>query len=299
MSEQQQQRILVTGAGGMVGSYVAAQFADAELILTDAVPGFEALDVRDPGAVMRLTRDIKPDVVLHLAAATDVDRCQQEPDWAYHSNAIGTQNVALACQRHDAVMVYISTGGVFSGDKAEPYTEFDAAHPANVYGDTKLAGERIVESLLSRYFVIRAGWMIGGGEKDKKFVGKLVQFIHDGKSSLTAVSDKMGSPTYCRDMLTGIRALLDTGYFGTYHLANKGACSRFEIAKELCAILDRPDVQVSPVTSDHYPLPAPRAASEALRNFKLDLLGINTMPVWQDALRNYVEAELIPLLGRP
>src|SRR3989338_5139896 len=111
------QRMLVTGAGGMVGSYVPEVFSDYDLVLTDTVVGFTNLDVRDPASVRKAVAEMKPDVVLHLAAATDVDRCEQEPDWAYHTNAIGTQNVALACQASGATLIYISTAGVFWGDK--------------------------------------------------------------------------------------------------------------------------------------------------------------------------------------
>src|ERR1019366_967159 len=133
-------RMLVTGAGGMVGSYVAGVFQDYELTLADLAGDLPRLDVRDAAAVKQAVRDVKPDIVLHLAAATDVDHCEKDPDGSYHHNAIGTQNVALACQAAGAVMVYISTAGVFSGEKHDPYIEFDPPAPANVYGHSKLAG---------------------------------------------------------------------------------------------------------------------------------------------------------------
>ena len=152
----------MTGAGGMVGSYVGDVFKGWDLALSDIVEGFERVDVREPDGVRRAVKDARPDVVLHLAAATDVDRCQREADWAYHSNAIGTQNVALACQALDVPLVYVSTGSVFPGDKPEPYIEFDEPGPVNVYAHAKLAGERIVAALLRRYYIVRAGWMIGG-----------------------------------------------------------------------------------------------------------------------------------------
>ena len=114
-------RVLVTGASGMVGSYVAQVFSNANLVLTDVVDTISQLDVSDPGVVMEAVQTVCPDVVLHLAAATDVDRCQDEPDYAYSVNAIGTQNVALACQATGAVLVYVSTGNVFSGEKTDLY----------------------------------------------------------------------------------------------------------------------------------------------------------------------------------
>ena len=182
---------------------------------------------------------------------------------------------------------------IFGGEKPEPYIEFDTPSPANVYGHSKLAGEQIVTSLLDRYYIARAGWMIGGGPKDRKFVGKLVALIAGGERNLRAVDDKIGSPTYAKDLAAGIRMLVETGYFGLYHLVNTGsACSRYEIAVALCEILDREDVAVDPVSSAFFPLPAPRARSEAMVNYKLDLLGINPMRPWRDALETYVEDEL-------
>ena len=293
----QERRVLVTGAGGMVGSYVPEVFRDYDLVLTDMVDGFTHLDIRDTQAGLKIVEDVRPYVVLHLAAATDVDCCEQEPDWAYHTNAIGTQNVALACQALDVPMVYISTAGVFWGDKPEPYIEFDVPKPINVYGHSKLAGEQIVSSLLQRYYIVRAGWMIGGGKKDKKFVGKIARLIEGGKNPLQIVSDKFGSPTYGKDLLSGIHALIKTGYYGLYHMVNKGCCSRYDMALAIREVLQRQDVEIIPVSSAHFPLPAPRARSEAMRNLKLEMLGLNLMRPWEDALREYIVTELAPDLS--
>lgn len=290
-------RMLVTGYAGMVGSYVSDVFNDYNLVLTDRVEGFPRLDVREPSEVMKAVADAKPEVVLHLAAATDVDLCEQDPDSAYHTNAIGTQNVALACQAFDVTLVYISTAGVFWGDKPEPYIEFDNPNPANIYGRSKLAGEQIVSTLLRRYYIVRAGWMIGGGKKDKKFVGKIARLILEGKNPVRVVSDKLGSPTYGKDLLTGIRNLLTTDYFGLYHMVNRGFCSRYDVALTLRELLQRPGVEIAPVSSAYFPLPAPRARSEAMRNLKLELLGLNSMRPWQDALWEYVQTELAPVLS--
>jgi len=288
-------RILVTGAAGVVGGYVADVFVDRELALTDIVAGdgIEFLDVRDAEAVRARIRDVAPDAVVHLAAATDVDGCEQDPDLAFSTNAIGTQNVALACRESGAVLVYTSTAGVFSGDKPDPYTEFDAPAPANVYGESKLAGERIVETLLDRFYIARAGWMVGGGPKEKKFVGMMLRQIEDGSTHLRAVDDKFGTPTYAKDLAAGIRFLLGTDYFGLYHLVNSGgSCSRYDVAVAICDLIGRHDVTVEPVSSAFFPLPAARARSEAMVNYKLQLLGIDPMRPWREALSTYVVDEL-------
>ena len=275
--------ILVTGADGMVGSYVEDVFSAESLCLTDA----DTMDVTNYDAVIKKIEEVRPKIILHLAAATDVDRCQTDVDWAWRSNVIGTQNLAWVCQQKDIVMVYVSTGGLFDGSKEEAYTEFDSPNPLNVYARTKWEGEKVVQNLLHRYFIIRAGWMIGGGAKDKKFVAKMVELCRT-KDTIQAVSDTFGTLTYAKDLLQTIRRLLATPFYGLYHVANQGVCTRYDIALEIKKFL-RSAVHIEPVSSDRFPLPAPRPRSEAIRNYKLDLMGINEMPEWQKTLRIYLE----------
>ncbi|MBI4349614.1 MAG: NAD(P)-dependent oxidoreductase [Elusimicrobia bacterium] len=278
--------ILVTGANGMVGSYFAelsAEFPE-ELDLTDR----DTLDVRDWPAVRSRIRDGGYSHVIHLAAETDVDRCEVEPDHAYRTNAFGTQNVALACGEADAVLVYTSTAGVFGGDGAMgPFTETDAPCPANVYGRAKLEGERAVEHLVHRYFIVRAGWMMGGGpSRDKKFVAKILAQVGSGRE-IMAVNDKVGSPTFARELVLGIRDLIATGRYGLYHMTNHGVVSRYDVARRIASTVGS-DVSIVPVGSDRFPLPAPRADSEAMRNEQLGYLGIDRMSSWEDALDAYL-----------
>jgi len=289
--------IFVTGANGMVGSYLEEVFKKEELYLTDfnvdsKTAKINFLDIRDPEAVKKEIKKVRPQFVLHLAAKTDVDKCEIEVDDAYLTNVIGTQNISLACQDLNAIMIYISTAGVFGGDKIEPYTEFDHPNPVNVYGRTKLEGEKIVQSLLNKYYIVRAGWMMGGREKDKKFVGKIVQLFKE-KDKILAVNDKIGSPTYAHDLLEGIKKLISTNYFGLYHMTNRGVCSRYDVAVEIGRILKK-KIPVEPVSSALFPLPAPRARSEAMRNYKLELLGIVKMRTWQEALKEYLKSWVEP-----
>jgi dTDP-4-dehydrorhamnose reductase len=281
----------------MVGSYVCDVFRGWEVVLTDIVAGCEWLDIRDPESVRRSIDTARPDVVLHLAAATDVDRCEREPGFAHETNAVGTRNVAVACQADDVPLVYISTGGVFDGEKAEPYVESDVPRPLNVYAAAKLAGERFVADLLPRSYIVRAGWMMGGGARDTKFVGNLVELVAAGRTLLRAVNDTRGTPTYAKDLLTGIARLFVTERYGLYHMGNEGWCTRYDMALAVRDALDRSDVAVEPVDSSAFPLPAPRGRSEAIRSEKLERLGIGLRP-WRDALREYVAGELAPRLLR-
>jgi dTDP-4-dehydrorhamnose reductase len=288
-------KLLVTGAAGMLGSALvpALNQRGGKVFATDLKPiddEIEFLDVRDYKKIEESVNKIKPDMVLHLAAETDVDKCELEPEHAFLTNTIGTQNVALACQKRNIVMVYISTIGVFYGDQFEPYSEFDTPNPVNIYGRSKLEGEKIVQSLLQRYYIVRAGWMMGGGPKrDKKFVGKIIRQIKE-KNVLKAVNDKVGSPTYTVDFSKCLTNLIETGYYGLYHCTNKGYCSRFDVAKKIVALMGRSDVTVEPVSSAYFPLPAARARSEMSRNYKLELLGKDTMKNWEDALKEYIDS---------
>ena len=277
--------IFVTGANGMVGSYIREFFNEKEICATD----IDTLDIKNPGDVMKAVKKAKPGFVIHLAAKTDVDRCQTEPDDAFLTNTIGTQNVALACQETGAVMVYVSTSGVFGGEKQEPYTEFDAPNPANTYGRTKLEGEKAVQGLLKRYYIVRAGWMIGGGqERDRKFVGKMVSLFKE-RDEILAVNDKVGTLTYAPLLVECIKDLMKTGYYGLYHFASSGVCSRYDVAVEIGRIMCR-NIPIRPVDSSRFPAAAPRARSEALESYKLKLLGMAKMGTWQDALKDYLSA---------
>ena len=256
------------------------------------VTDIQDMDVRDFDLVHRTMVAVQPDWVLHLAALTDVDGCERAPDEAFHTNTIGTQNVALGCQAVGAGMLYVSTISVFDGSKCEPYTEFDTPNPQSWYSRSKYQGELIVEKLLDRYFVVRAGWMFGGGPEDKKFVAKILD-LASHRDSLTVVDDKFGSPTYTCDIASGIVNLLNTGLFGTYHMVNTGGyCSRYEFAQTVLDYAGNTSCKINPVNSATFPLPAPRPRMEAARNLNLELRGLNWMRPWREALQNYINSTL-------
>ena len=279
-------RILVTGAKGMLGSDLCPVLREHhEVMATD----IEEMDVRDATAVRETFRHFLPHAVVHLAALTDVDGCERQPDGAFRTNAVGTQIVALACHEIGATMVYVSTISVFDGYKPIPYTEFDSPRPQSAYSQAKYAGERIVESLVPQHYIVRAGWMFGGGMEDKKFVAKILD-LACLRTELKVVNDKFGSPTYTVDFARGVERLMETGLFGLYHLVNaEGCASRFEVAR---AILDYAGITtcaVVPVSSAEFPLPAPRPRMEAARNYHLELLGLHLMRDWRSALCAYLE----------
>lgn len=284
-------RILVTGARGMLGTGLCRVLEQKghDIKATD----IKDMDVRDSNLVQQTATDFRPDCVLHLAALTDVDGCEREPDESFRTNTLGTQNVALACQSAGAVMVYVSTISIFGGSKCEPYTEFDTPNPQSWYSRSKYQGEVIVEKLLSHYYIVRAGWMFGGGKEDKKFVAKIMDLASE-RTHLSVVNDKFGSPTYTRDFADGIEQLLQTGLYGTYHMVNSGGyCSRYEFAQAILEFAGITTCSLQPVSSAEFPLPAPRPRMEAARNYQLELRNWEWMRPWREALEEYVQTVLL------
>lgn len=293
-------KALVTGACGMLGTELCRQLAGAghQVIRVDVNaaedPAVLKTDIRDHDAIARLMSQAAPGVIYHLAAETNVDLCEENPDHAFRTNALGTEHLAIASARGDIPLVYISTAAVFDGSKGSPYTEFDAPNPINVYGKSKRAGEEAVQRLAGRHFIFRAGWMVGGWEIDKKFVYKIVQQVLSGKRVIQAVDDKFGSPTFTDDFSRNLLSVVRTGRYGLYHLAGKGSGSRYDIARRIVSEMrGGRAVKVMPIPSSAFPLPAPRPAWEALRNYKLDLLDLNRMLPWQENLRRYLRNNLI------
>lgn len=282
-------RILVTGAAGMLGSALVPYLQKThEVYPTDIVE----LDVRKRHDVARGMLDINPDLVCHLAAETSLEVCEEEPDHAWLTNTIGTKNVALECRMSSIPMAYISSAGIFDGTKDGAYTEFDTPSPINVYGASKFEGEKFVRQYVPDSWIVRAGWMMGGGpHKDHKFVHHVMDQIEAKVDTIFAVVDKMGTPTYAKDFSRCFETLITGSDYGTYHMVSPGACSRFEVAQAILEILGRDDITLRPASSAFFgsTFHAPRPTSEVMRNYVLDLTGKNRMRPWRDALVDYLK----------
>jgi len=291
-------RLLITGAQGMMGRDLraAAEVAGHETWPTDVErlqrDPEDKLDVTDFDSLGRAITQFKPDAVLHLAAMTQVDYCERRPEEAYRVNTVGTQNIALHCRTFELPLVYISTGSVFDGKKNEPYHEFDDPNPQSVYSRSKWQGELIVRDLVPQHYIARAGWMFGGGPEDKKFVAKMIELARD-RDVLKAVDDKFGSPCYTKDISRRCLELLESGRFGTYHCANEGVCSRFEMAQAIVEFAGVKDCRVEPCSSAEFPLPAPRPRMEGIVSLHGPMIGLAEMRGWREALGEYIEGTLL------
>lgn len=279
-------RVYITGAKGMLGQALVPILKKRyDVFPTD----LEECDVRDLGIVIEEICSSNPRFVFHLAAMTDVDGCERNPDEAYRTNTIGTRNVALACQNCDATMIYINTGSVYNGQKPEPYIEFDTPDPMSVYAKSKYQGELYVRDLLAKFYIFYAGWMFGGGPDDKKFVAKIIELARKN-DTLKIVDDKFGSPTYTVDLSRAIFDFVESGLYGKYHCVDYGYASRFEVAGEILKIAGIKDCRLEPVSSAEFPLPAPRPRMEAMRNYHFDLLGLDLLRDWREALSDYIRS---------
>jgi dTDP-4-dehydrorhamnose reductase len=197
-------------------------------------------------------------------------------------------------------MTFISTAGVFDGLKESPYTEFDTPNPVNTYGASKHEGELIVARTVERHFIIRAGWMVGGGaKKDHKFVSRIIDQVRDGADTVYAVTDKLGTPTYAPDFSRCLLGLIESGVPGLYHMACGGEGSRYDVAERILEVLGREDITLAPVTSEYFAeeFPSARPPSEIMRNMVLDLQGMNTMRPWRVALEEYLLTEFRSLVA--
>jgi len=277
-------RIVITGHKGQLGR------ALQEVLQGETLFGLDLPqhDITDRQAISQAIVDFAPQVVIHAAAMTNVDGCERDPDAAYRINGLGTQNVALACQRCGAVMVCVSTNEVFDGAKGEPYLEFDQPHPINTYGQSKLAGELITQALLNRFYIVRTAWLYAQGGSN--FVTKMVH-LADERGELRVVADEISSPTYAPDLAEAIAKLIRTDHYGIYHFTNEGICSRYDFAIKILELAGRGHVPIHPITSDQYARASTPPLYAPIRNFcAATALGITLRP-WEEALRAYFDTE--------
>jgi dTDP-4-dehydrorhamnose reductase len=275
--------VLITGAGGQLGADLLAAFDDDETLGLTRME----LDVTSEPAVEAAIRDHEPDLVVHAAAYTKVDACEDDPDLAWRTNAIASWWVARACARGGAAMVYVSTDYVFDGRAGRPYTEFDRTNPLSMYGRSKEAGEQLVRRALPAHYIVRTSWVqgLGGGN----FVKTMLR-VGAERGALSVVDDQTGSPTFSFDLAPAIRRLAVSGRHGTFHLTNAGHCTWFELAR---AIFDEAglEVDLSPTDTATFGAPAARPEFSVLDNCMARLTDLEPLPPWRDSLKRLL-AEL-------
>jgi len=275
-------RIIITGANGQLGQALQKVLqADHDLIPTD-VPEF---DITQPAIVQQFS-DMRPELIIHCAAMTDVEGCAKDPDTAFKINAFGTQNVAHTCLRTNADMVHISTNEIFDGRSDIPYPEDAQPNPINAYGSSKRAGEQMAANYVKdKLYIVRTAWLYGDNER--MFPNKIIAAA-DKHGELRVVTDEISNPTYTPDLADAIAQLITTRAYGTYHFTNAGYCSRYDFAKEILRLSERQHIPIHPITLSEYPRASTVPPFTPLINTRGPEIGIELRP-WQDALMAYFQ----------
>lgn len=277
-------RVVIVGAKGLVGSALAEAFSDTyEVIALDR----EELDVTTYNAVKKAIKEMTPQVVIDAAGYSDVDSCERRSQLAFAINAEGAKNVAKAASLVKAKVVYISSDYVFDGKKGSPYTEEDQPNPLNIYGESKLLGEKYVQDHSDDYLIVRTQWLFG--PHGRNFVDTILTLAEEGRESIEVVEDLVGAPTYTVDLAQAVKRLLERDAWGIYHVSNSGQCSWFEFAKEILRQAGKNDVRLVPISSADLTRPARRPVFSVLSKDKLHRETGMKMRPWQEALSDYLK----------
>ena len=274
-------RVLITGGRGQLGRALAAVYAPDGAVV--GAFGHAELDVTDWSQARAVVADFAPDLIVHAGAATNVDGCEGQPEETFRVNALGARHLAVLADERAVPIVYVSTNYVFDGRKppGEAYHEWDRPAPLSVYGLSKLGGEEEIRALARRHYIVRTAQVYAA--EGRKFLQVMLGFADAGRTSVSAVVDQWGQPTYAADLATGIAALARSGAWGTYHLTNSGACTWRDWAEETFRLAELA-VTVAPVPGATFQRAATPPANGVLANWAAAALGV-TLPDWRDGLR--------------
>lgn len=278
-------RLVISGAGGQLGSCLAARAAAQGRDV--AALSSSQWDITDSAAADRIVQ--QGDVVLNCAAYTDVDGAESAEPAAHAVNVTGPEHIARACARAGARLIHVSTDFVFNADLGpegaapRPFEPGDDTAPQGVYARTKLAGERAVLAALPDAVVVRTAWVYTGGT-GRDFVA-VMRRLAAGDGRVDVVDDQVGSPTYVGDLADALLQVADDRVPGpVLHAANEGAVSRFELARAVFEECGADPARVRPVSSAHFPRPAPRPSYSALSSRQSAAAGLRPLRHWRAAL---------------
>lgn len=276
-------KVFITGAKGMLGSDLVKIFSESgyRVVASD----IDDLDLTQTDNVLKRIGKESPDLIIHAAAYTNVDKAETEKKVCFNINENGTINVAQASKENKSELILISTDYVFDGSKGKPYNEDDQPNPQGMYGKSKLAAEKAVMLISPKYKICRTSWLFG--ENGKNFVETIYKLVSE-KDELKVVNDQFGSPTYTKDLAKQLILIAQKGESGIYHATNSGYCSWFDFAQEIVRIIGL-KINLLPQTTAQSGRLAPRPKFSVLENKHLKEMGIHIMPDWKDALSRYMK----------
>jgi dTDP-4-dehydrorhamnose reductase len=278
--------VLVTGAKGQLGQAIqsiSGKYPEVDFIFYDS----STLDITNLDNTKEVFKQVKPNYCINAAAYTAVDKAETEPEKAHLINAIGAKNLAEVCKENHTILLHVSTDFVFDGSKKTPYNEDDIPNPTGVYGQTKLDGEKAIQDILDKYFIIRTSWVYS--QFGNNFMKTMLR-LGSERASLSVVNDQIGTPTNAvdlADVLVNIllthNSQLTTNNYGIYNFSNEGQCSWYDFAKKIFEI-NKIKIDLQPIPTSSYPTPAQRPAYSVLDKTKIKSVFGVSIKSWEESL---------------
>jgi len=273
-------RILVLGSNGQLGSEILRVMQEHDLITATHAQ----IEISQSARLVEFASRVRPEAIINAAGYTDVDGCESSRERAFLDNAIGARNAAIAAREVGADLIHISTDYVFDGNKDGPYIECDLPRPLNIYGWSKLLGERMAMEQNPNTFILRTAWLFGSVGRN---FPKTILALAREKEEICVVNDQWGTPSYVGDLARQIELLMDTKSYGLYHCTSQGGCTWHDYAREIIRLAGL-QVRVVPMVSSDYTRPARRPANSVLDNLMLRAQGLDVMPDWKDSLAQHI-----------
>lgn len=274
--------ILVTGSTGQLGSDVVKELLKRGY--STLSPNRSEFNLCSEDSIRNYILNSNCEAIVHCAAYTQVDKAEDEKDLCIKINATATKHIVKCAKILDIPMIYISTDYVFDGTKDGEYTENDETNPINIYGESKLAGEKYVQEILDKYYIVRTSWVFN--INGKNFIETMLR-LSKTNNQLSIVNDQIGSPTYTKDLSRLLVDMLETSKYGLYHATNEGYCSWYEFANTIFKLANI-NIDIKAINSNEYASRAKRPMNSKLSKDKLIEYGFKPLPHWEDALKDYL-----------
>ena len=282
--------VLVTGANGQLGQaiqFIAKNHTEIKFVFCSS----SDLDISNKENCQTVFQNTKPDFCINAAAYTAVDKAESDRDKAELINVIGSKNIAEVCNQFDVKLIHISTDFVFDGSNDKPYTETQITNPKGVYGQTKLDGEKAIQQIFSKYFIIRTSWVYS--QFGNNFMKTMLRLASE-RTSLSVVNDQIGTPTNAVDLAEALVQIIlfnnqqpTANNYGIYNFSNEGECSWYDFAKKIFEI-NNVSIDLSAIPTEQFPTPAERPKYSVLDKSKIKATFGITIKTWEESLKSII-----------